>query len=82
MKKARWLLESFTSDELNELKKELKSLLVQCDENSFLLLRELLEKIQINLHSRSLRKEGIAWRCWVRKEQASQRHWEKEQGVG
>lgn len=45
MEKARWLLEHFTSDELNGLKGELKNLLAQCDDNDYPLLREFLEKI-------------------------------------
>lgn len=49
MKKAKWLLEHFTSDELSGLKEELKDLLAQCDKDSFPFLQELLEKIQYRL---------------------------------
>lgn len=71
MKKARWLLEHFTLDELNRLKGELKDVLAQCDEGAVPLLKELLEKIQIDSHSRYLYREERAWRCSVKKEQTS-----------
>ncbi len=67
MKKARWLLEHFTLDELNGLKGELKDVLAQC-EGAVPLLKELLEKIQIDSHSRSLRKEQITWRRKMKSE--------------
>ncbi len=82
MEKAKWLLKTFTLNELNELKEEITNLLTQYENSDFPLTREFLEKIRINLHSRTLHKEQITWRRWVRKEQTSQQHWEKEQDVG
>lgn len=67
MKKARWLLEHFSSEELNGLKTELKELLSSAREDSFPLLQELLEKIHINSHSRYLNREFKAWRHWAKR---------------
>ena len=72
MKKSRWLLEHFTSDELNELKVELSKLLDQTSDDNFPYLRELLEKFRIDYYRRVLNNERWSWQRWAKSERTSQ----------